>query len=240
MCTVPTLCPCKIRLLLVFLKLLLDLNSPSPMVPGIWCRQLGFYFKLVSCVDLLLCTLHLCCLYLGIFHKGPGLNTLSDFVYLLAVSWELCLMNHLLTETLDLPWSRLSPLHRLCWTHKRKQLVSTPWFQSILVLLLMLSEFKTSCGCEIWQVRNYLGEFQPSAFLTSCNTGSKEIWSQLCWLCVTEETQIISVPFCASLGKGKEWNLGTKLALWSKCHEKTFYLIGSNTDWCSGSICWVK
>lgn len=205
---VPTLCPCKVCLSLVFLKLLLDLNS-SAVVPGMWCRQLTFYFKLISCVDLLLCTLRLCCFYLGVFHKVPAQNTWSDFVYLLAVSWELMSDESSVDWNSWPPGSRLFALLRWYWTSKRNQLVSAPRFQPILVLLLTLAEFKTSCGCETRQVGDYLGGFQPSAFLTFCNTGSKGIWSQLCWLCVSEETQIISAPFCASPGKGREWNLGT-------------------------------
>ena len=179
------------------------------MVPGMWHRQLDFHFKLISCVDLLLCMLHLCCLCLGMFHKVPGQNTWSDFVYLLAVSWELMSDESSVDWNPWPPGSRLFALLRPCWTYGRKQLVSTPWFQSILVLLLTLGEFKTSRGCEIWQVGDYLEGFQPSAFLTFCNAGSKGVWSQLCWLCITEETQIVSAPFCASRGKGKEWNLGT-------------------------------
>lgn len=85
------------------------------------------------------------------------------------------------------------------------KLVSTPGFQSTLVLLLTVGEFKTSCGCEIWQVGDYLGGFRPPALLTFHNSGRKGVWNQFCWLCVTEETQIIS----ASPGKGKERNLGT-------------------------------
>lgn len=70
---------------LVFQKLPLDLNSPSPVVSSMWCRQLSSGFKLIS-KDLLPCTL--CCLYLEMFHKAPGQFTWPDFVYLLAVSWE--------------------------------------------------------------------------------------------------------------------------------------------------------
>lgn len=173
----PTLCPCKVCLSLVFPKLLLDLNSSSPMVPGMWCRQLGFCFKLISCVDLLLCTLCLCCLYLRMFHKVPGQNIWSDFVYLLAAFWELMSDESCVDWNPWPPRSRLSALLRLCWTYKRKQLLSTPWFQFILALLLTLGEFETSCGWEIWQVEDYLGGFHSSAFLTFCNTGSKRVWS---------------------------------------------------------------
>lgn len=37
--------------------------------------------------------------------------------------------------------------------------------------------------------------------------------------------------------QGRERNGIWVPALWAKCHEKTFSLIGSNTDWCAGSIC---
>lgn len=37
--------------------------------------------------------------------------------------------------------------------------------------------------------------------------------------------------------QGREGNGIWVPALWAKCHEKTFSLIGSNTDWCAGSIC---
>lgn len=183
----------------------LPLNSPPLLVPGMWCQHLGFYFKLISHVDFLLCMLCLCCWYLGMFHKVPGQNTWSDIVYLLAASWGL------LSDESSVDWnpwpprSRLTALLRLCWTYKRKQLVSSPWFQSVLVLLLTLGEFRTSCGCERWQVGVYLGGFQLSGLFTLCKTGSKGYWSQVHWLCVIEETQMIAAPFCASPGKGMEF-----------------------------------
>lgn len=134
------------------------------------------------------------------------------------------------------PRSRLSALLRPCWTYERKQLVSTPWFQSILVLLLTLGKLRTPCGCERQQVEVYLEGFYPSAFLTLCNSVSKGFWSQLCWLCVTEETQMISAPFCGSPGKGKEWNLGRSSLTQMPWGNLQSYRIKK----CSDSICWVK
>lgn len=89
--------------------------------------------------------------------------------------------------------------------HERKQIVSSlisvyscifinpAWVSNILWL-------QKTAG------RAYLGGFQPSALLSLQNQRVLEpdVLAVCRW-----GAQMISAPFCASQGKGKEWNLGT-------------------------------
>lgn len=132
----------------------------------------------------------LCCLYLEVFHKVPGQNTWSDFVYLLGVSRELVSDESSVTGTLD-PQFKMVP-------NMKENRKSAPWFQYILAFFLTLGWFRIFCGCKRQpQGRVYLGGFQPYS-----PSKTKGFWSQMFWLCVT-------APFCAFPRKGKEWNLGT-------------------------------
>lgn len=162
----------------------------------------------------------LCCLYLKVFHRVPGQNTWSDFVYLLGVSRELVSDESSVTGTLDPPVQN-------CAKHERKQLVSSliSVYPCIFINPGLAVAAKDSRWGLPWRVSAICLAYPPKlkGFGARCSG----------WVSLRSTDDICSILRFSKEGKGMEF--GYQLSEPNAMRKPS-----DQTQACSGSICWVK